>query len=255
MEGIAGAEPRSGDEAAARDESRVSAETVGTGTQRAAEPSKRPLGLPARSGETRGLGPNSAQAGSSSGGMVKTMLSLGAVLVLIVVLAKVAKRVAGPRMGMAASLGAAKAPSGILEILGRYSIGNGLSIILMKVDRRVLVLSQSRSSRMGVRGGGAALSTLCEIADAEDVASILTKARDAEGESIAAKFRELLGQCSGSDDETDTLEAETASTSEVKTDSPEQGSPDAGASRVPQITVVSPGRGARGSRAEAGVIA
>lgn len=164
--------------------------------------SKRPLGGPATTEKLKPLGQASSGGGeSASAGLVRTTLSLGAVLLVIIVLAKVAKRLVGPKLGIASSLGPARAPSGILEILGRYPIGSGVTLLLLKVDRRVLVLSQSGSGKLALRGSGASLSTLCEIVDAEDVASILTKARDAEGESIAAKFRELLDKYSGSDED------------------------------------------------------
>ena len=43
-----------------------------------------------------------------------------------------------------------------------------------------------------MRGGAASLTTLCEIRDPEEVASILVKTRDAEGDSMAERFRGLL---------------------------------------------------------------
>jgi hypothetical protein len=66
-----------------------------------------------------------------------------------------------------------------------------VSVVLLKVDRRVLVLSQT-SPGLRFRGGGAGLRTLSEIADPEEVASIVVKANEAEGRSIGTRFREVL---------------------------------------------------------------
>lgn len=75
-----------------------------------------------------------------------------------------------------------RAPSGLLFVLGRYPVSRGASLVLIQLDRRVLLLSQS----------GAGFQTLAEISEAEEVASIIAKARDEEGESISAKFSSLL---------------------------------------------------------------
>lgn len=125
---------------------------------------------------------------------LQTALSLGLVLAIILALAAVARRLVRSRGTLGAALGAmgaSPAPAGILEVLGRYPIARGANIILLKVDRRVLVLSQTGTGAR-LRGGGTALSTLCEIADPEEVASIVVKANEAEGRSIGSRFREAL---------------------------------------------------------------
>lgn len=134
-------------------------------------------------------GPSAAPTGSHA---AQTALALGLVLALILALAAGARKLARSRGTLGAALGAmgaSPAPAGILEVLGRYPIARGTSIILLKVDRRVLVLSQTGSR---LRGGGASLATLCEIADPEEVASIIVKANEAEGRSIGSRFREAL---------------------------------------------------------------
>ncbi len=94
--------------------------------------------------------------------------------------------------GLRATLGAGgRAPAGILEILGRYPVGRGVTLILLKLDSRVLLLSQSAGGRFGA---GANFSTLAEIKDPEEVAAILTKSRDAEGDSLAEKFKSMLSR-------------------------------------------------------------
>jgi hypothetical protein len=88
-----------------------------------------------------------------------------------------------------AALGAGgRAPSGILEVLGRYPVGRGSTLILLKMDRRVLLLCQGRGGKLG----GTTMTTLTEVTDAEDVASILLKVRDEEGDTLASKFQGLL---------------------------------------------------------------
>lgn len=117
-------------------------------------------------------------------GIARTVGAVGLVVALIL-LAKVllgrAARMGGT--GLRGQLGAGgRAPSGIVQILGRYPVSRGHTLVLMKLDRRVLLLSQT--------AGG--FSTLSEITDADDVASILSKSRDEEGESLTARFGALL---------------------------------------------------------------
>lgn len=84
--------------------------------------------------------------------------------------------------------GGRRAPAGILEILGRYPLSRTQTLILLKVDRRVLLLSQTRTGRLGATQ----LSTLCELGDPEDVASILTKVNEADRDSLSGRFSAVL---------------------------------------------------------------
>ena len=89
----------------------------------------------------------------------------------------------GPGGGLASQLGpGGRAPQGVMEVLGRYPVSRGHSLVLLKMDRRVLLLGQS----------AAGFTTLSELTDAEDVASILTKTADAEGRSMTHRFGEIL---------------------------------------------------------------
>ena len=149
------------------------------------------------------------KAASTGGGGTRTVLSLGLVLGLIALCGFVFKRFLAPRLGLAASLGSAgRSPAGLLEILGRYPVGAGSTFVLLKLDRRILLLSQQRGGRVGLRSGGGGFTPLCEITDPEEVASILAKAIDATGESISSKFRGLLGKFeqTGEEDGPGTLE-------------------------------------------------
>jgi hypothetical protein len=120
---------------------------------------------------------------------VQTAASLAGVVALIVVLGVTVRLVSRRSGGLMAALGAGgRAPSGILEVLGRYPVGRGSTLILLKMDRRVLLLCQGRAGKLG----GATMTTLTEVTDAEDVASILLKVRDEEGDSLARKFQGML---------------------------------------------------------------
>jgi flagellar biogenesis protein FliO len=121
---------------------------------------------------------------------IRTGGSLVLVLSIIVALAAVMKRVAAKSGGLVGAMGpGGKAPAGLLEVLGRYPISRGQTLILLKVDSRVLLLSQTQPR---MRGGVGTLTTLCEITGPEEVASILMKAGEHEGETASAKFSALL---------------------------------------------------------------
>ncbi len=162
----------------------------------------RPLGgvaTKSRSEKKDGAGSSVAAVGSKSAAAtlwdnptIRTAGSLLIVMLLIFGLAVLAKKVAGKNGSLMAAIGAGgKAPAGLLEVLGRYPLSRGQVLILLKVDRRVLLLSQT-TSRM--RGGVGTLTTLCEMTDAEDVASILMKAEEHEGGGSNARFGALLKQ-------------------------------------------------------------
>lgn len=114
--------------------------------------------------------------------MVRTGGALALVLALIFGARAVVKRAAG-RAGLLGQLGAGgRAPSGILEVLGRYPVARGQTLVLLRMDRRALLLSQS----------SAGFSLLAQVDDPDEVASLLVQARDAEGDSMAERFRGLL---------------------------------------------------------------
>lgn len=143
---------------------------------------------PTRSDDAAPLAPLSPPSRAS--GRKGVLWPLAGVLGLLVI-GSAAVRIIARRSGtLGASLGAGgRSPAGVLEILGRYPVGRGAMLVLLKLDRRVLLLSQSAGGRLGA---GAGFTTLCEISDPEEVASILVKARDAEGDSMAERFRSLL---------------------------------------------------------------
>jgi hypothetical protein len=153
--------------------------------------------------DTRPLGPASSPqltslshpASVSGPGTLRTAVSLAAVLALIIGGAALFRRFAAKHPSLAGSIGAGgKSPAGILEVVGRYPIARGSTLVLLRLDTRILLLSQTAGAagRGLLRSGAASLSTLCEISAPNDVASILAKARDAEGDSMTARFQSLL---------------------------------------------------------------
>ncbi len=122
-------------------------------------------------------------------GTLTTVSALVTVLSVIGAVAYFARKAAQKSGGLWAAMGAGgRAPSGILEVLGRYPVGRGCTLVLLKLDRRILLVSQSSGGKLG----GVTMTTLCEVDEAEDVASILLKSQDAETEQSRQKFEHML---------------------------------------------------------------
>jgi hypothetical protein len=117
---------------------------------------------------------------------------LALVVGLIVLAAGVLRRAAGASGGsLAAALGpGGQAPPGLLDVLGRYPIARGQMLVLLRVDRRVLLLGHTLPGR----GGSGGFNTLAEIGDPDEVAALLLKARDARGESAANQFADVIAR-------------------------------------------------------------
>lgn len=157
---------------------------------------RQPLGMPsAKSLPLKGQPANTSGASQSPttlAGTVRTVLSLAGVVAIIVGMAYGFKRLARGSDGLMSQLGAGgKAPSGVLSILGRYPVARGTTLVLLKADRRVLLLCQS--SGKGITAG-CTMQTLTEFTDPEDVASILLKTRDDDEDSLAQRFEAILSR-------------------------------------------------------------
>ncbi|MBZ0173251.1 MAG: hypothetical protein K8E66_12780 [Phycisphaerales bacterium] len=127
------------------------------------------------------------QSAFELGGAARTVLSLGFVVGLAILAGAGAKKLSKGRGGLLGSLGpGGPSPSGVLEIMGRYPVGSGQTLVLLRLDRRLLLLHQTTGRR------GAQMRTLCEVTDADEVASILLKTREAGDESVHAGFREAM---------------------------------------------------------------
>ncbi len=140
-------------------------------------------GTPNQNSEDTEDSPENKPSGWFSGGTPRTVIALSAVIALAIILKFGVKRLAGLSSGLSSQLGAAgRSPSGVLEVLGRYPISRGQTLVLLRLDRRIVLLSQTP----------AGFATLSEVSDPDEVASILMKARDDEGASLAARFNTLL---------------------------------------------------------------
>jgi flagellar biogenesis protein FliO len=150
-------------------------------TSERADLESRPLGAPAAPVGDSTVGAN----GNGDSGWVRTGLALGGVIGLVLLTRVALVRLSKRSGSLALSLGGGgRAPSGVLEVLGRYPVARGQTLVLLRMDRRILLLSQT----------SAGCSTLAEVTDADEVASLLLRTRDEEGATNAARFNELLHQ-------------------------------------------------------------
>jgi flagellar biogenesis protein FliO len=106
---------------------------------------------------------------------LRVLGALAVVLALLFALRLVMRRAAG-------RLGSAGRPSGVLEILARYPIARGQSLMVLKMARRIVLVHHS----------GASMRTLSEISDPEDVASLLARMEAGSRSKDAQRFRSLL---------------------------------------------------------------
>lgn len=115
---------------------------------------------------------------------LRVLGALTVVVALIFAMRAALGRIAS-RGGLRAQLGAGgRAPSGILEVLGRYPVSRGQTLVLLRLDQRVMLLGQSSS---GFR-------TLADFTDPSEVASLLMRTRDEDSESLSGRFRHMLSK-------------------------------------------------------------
>lgn len=201
-----------------------------TSSPRTRSATARPLGSPdgarkdrsPREGDTVSVQPDHARASESAGEQrslsaasrsptepsgfsallgnhfVRTAVSLGFVLALLMAMAigakKLSRKYAGASLAAAIGPGGAS-PAGVLEILGRYPVARGQSLVLLKIDRRILLLSHSVPTarlRVGASSGGGTFTTLSEFTDPEEVASILWRVREQSGQNDDERFGSIL---------------------------------------------------------------
>ena len=73
-------------------------------------------------------------------------------------------------------------PSGVLEVLARYPVGRGQSLVLLKLARRLVL----------VHHAGTAMTTICEVQDRDEVAALLSRLEAGSRGSAAQRFKSLL---------------------------------------------------------------
>lgn len=108
---------------------------------------------------------------------IRTIGSLAAVLTLIFLLRAVLMKVGRGWAGQGGR------PSGVLEILARYPVGRGQTLVLLKIGRRVLLLHQTAT----------AMITLSEVTDAAELANLLSRI-EAGGRTPERGFDAALNQ-------------------------------------------------------------
>lgn len=146
--------------------------------------SKRPLGKPTPASAAATIAGAQGDAASQTPAAAASMpawmnqvLALAGVVTLIFIVGSLVRRLA-PAAGLMGALGPrGRAPSGVLEVLGRYPVSRQGMLVLLKVDRRVLLVSQT-TGRAGHR-----METLTEITDPAEVASLVAKTADRDAPS------------------------------------------------------------------------
>lgn len=101
--------------------------------------------------------PIAAPSGSFTGDAVRTVVALGAVLALALVVRHVARKLVDPL--------AARRPSGVVQVLGRFPVAKGQSLLLIAVGTRVICTHQSAGK----------METLCEFSDPQEIAMLRTR--------------------------------------------------------------------------------
>jgi hypothetical protein len=148
----------------------------------------KPLGSPRAAASRESAAPVAATTPAPSG-WVTQIASLAGVIGLIFVVGFAVKKFA-PDSGLMGALGPrGKAPSGVLEVLGRYPTGKSGMLVIIKFDRRILLVNQSAGR------GGFSMTTLTEITDPVEVASIITKTGGAN--SVSRQFERALKSVQG----------------------------------------------------------
>jgi flagellar biogenesis protein FliO len=166
--------------------------------------STRETAIPAALIEQRPLVPVSARKSTTLAPVVKprqsdpasptsitrTVLATASVVALVIVIGLAAKKLLKRTGGLMGALGAGgKAPSGVLQVLGRYPVASGTQLVVLKFDRRVLLIAQTGGKALR---GAATMQTLCELTDPSEVASVLIKCGGEEQTKLAAQFQSIL---------------------------------------------------------------
>lgn len=155
-----------------------------------------PLGSTANSAARSSATPAAASRSDTTSrspfaNLAQLAVPLATVIGLIFAAAAVLRAAARRQGGLLASALTAGSPSGLLEVLARYPIARGHSLLLLKLDRRLLLISHERSGKLGTHSE---MRTLCEISDSDEVAAILLKVSAQETNSLASQFQTLLSR-------------------------------------------------------------
>jgi len=111
---------------------------------------------------------------------VRVGFALAVVIGLLLLARGAARRFSGPLAG-------GGRPSGVLEVLGRYPIARAQQLILLKMVGRVVLLHQCR----------AGVTTLTEITDPDEVATVLARVHTAQRSGSPGRFQGFLSRALG----------------------------------------------------------
>ncbi|MDX2148801.1 MAG: hypothetical protein SFZ23_14905 [Planctomycetota bacterium] len=158
------------------------------------------------------------KAGFSPSAWLTSSIGPLAVVVGLIVMIAAAVRFAARRTGgLASALGpGGRAPSGVVSVLARYPLARTTTLVLLKVDRRVILLSHEG----GIRRSSSSLHTLCEFTDADEVASLVAKTGDVS--SITAKFESVLSRATSEEPAKANREARSTATTKSAVDARER---------------------------------
>lgn len=140
----------------------------------------KPLGHP-----NRALSARPATGDAASGPLAaidprrNEMVRVGGALAIVLGLLLLTRAALRRAPGM---LGGAGRPAGVVEVLARYPIARGQSLIVLRMARRILLLHHT----------GSTMVTLSEAADPEEVASILARLEAGSRAPGASRFRAKL---------------------------------------------------------------
>jgi flagellar biosynthetic protein FliP len=146
----------------------------------------RALGQPTGLLSLPGAGDSDEPAGASARGgdlhpseFLRVGLALGVVIGLLLLLRLTVRRMGG--------LAGGGRPSGVVEVLARYPIARAQQLVLLQLSGRIVLLHQSR----------AGMTTLSEVTDPDEVASLLAKVESGQrrrGGASEDEFARTLGR-------------------------------------------------------------
>ncbi len=109
--------------------------------------------------------------------ITKVIGALAVVLGLLLIVRATMKKVGG-------GTGSGSRPSGVLEVLARYPVGRGQTLVLIKLARRIVLAHQS----------GSTMTALSEVTDQNEVAALLSRLEAGSNPRDAAKFKKTFAQ-------------------------------------------------------------
>lgn len=143
---------------------------------------RRPIGAPATIAHGPGsdtgdpaVRPLLDRLGAPFGEIIRVGGALAGVLVILLALRQVARRA-----GLAAR--ATGRPSGVVEVLARYPVQGGQTLVVLRFARRIILAHQ----------GGGGMQALSEVTDPDEVARLLARLEAGSNERDAARFRSVL---------------------------------------------------------------